>query len=79
MARAFCDPEFTISDLRAVYEAVWGVPLDPGNFQKKVTDIPGFLTNTSDLRQGERGRPAELYKAGPASVIDPPFRRPAPR
>ena len=32
----FCPPEFTISQLREVYEAVWGTQLDAANFQRKV-------------------------------------------
>jgi 8-oxo-dGTP diphosphatase len=37
LATAFCPEPFTIADLRAVYEAVWGAPLDPRNFHRKVT------------------------------------------
>ena len=37
-------PEFTVSELRHVYEAVWGVALDPRNFHRKVTSTAGFLT-----------------------------------
>ena len=36
IARRFCPPEFTISQLREVYEAVWGTQLDAANFQRKV-------------------------------------------
>ena len=28
---------------RAVYEAAWGVPLDPRNFSRKVLSAPGFV------------------------------------
>jgi len=72
----FCDDEFAISDLRKVYEAVWGVELDQGNFQNKVLEIDGFVEPTGSRRTGGRGRPPELYRAGPAERIDPPFRRP---
>lgn len=77
VATGFCPPEFTISELRGVYEAVWGVPLDPGNFQNKVTEIEGFVVATGKRREGGRGRPPELYRKGPARAIDPPLRRPA--
>lgn len=77
--RRLLAPEFTITDLRQVYEAVWGVNLDPGNFQKKVLDIPGFLVPTGRQRAGGKGRPPELYERGEASTIEPPFRRPVER
>ena len=32
LATAFCPEEFTIAELRRVYEAVWGTRLDPRNF-----------------------------------------------
>lgn len=72
----FCAEEFTISELRRVYEIVWGVELDQGNFQNKVLDIEGFVVPTGKKREGVRGRPPELFKAGPAERIEPPFRRP---
>lgn len=74
-ATAFLPPVFTVTELRGVYETVWGTSLDPGNFQKKVIDSEGFVIATGELRQGPRGRPAELYRAGPAETIDPPIRR----
>lgn len=43
---AFCPPEFTVGELRAVYEAVWDVTLDPANFHRKVTNASGFLVPT---------------------------------
>lgn len=44
LATAFCADEFTISELRGIYEAVWGVPLDPRNFHRKATKTVGFVT-----------------------------------
>ena len=76
VATDFCDDVFAISDLRSVYEAVWGVNLDQGNFQKKVLEIEGFVVSTGKRRKGARGRPPELFRAGPAHRIEPPFRRP---
>ena len=76
VATDFCEDEFAISDLRKVYEAVWGVELDQGNFQNKVLEIEGFVEPTGQRRSGGRGRPPELYRAGPANRIEPPFRRP---
>lgn len=79
VAVKFCPPEFTITQLRRVYEAVWDTTLDPGNFQNKVTEIPGFVVPTGERHRGGKGRPPELYRAGPATEIDPPFRRPSRR
>jgi 8-oxo-dGTP diphosphatase len=73
-ATAFCGPEFTISDLRQVYETVWGRQLDPGNFSRKVTGVDGFLISTG-RRSRDGGRPAALYRAGPATVLHPAILR----
>ncbi len=42
LAARFCPPEFTIRQLRQVYETVWGFPLDPGNFQRFVRESGAF-------------------------------------
>jgi ADP-ribose pyrophosphatase YjhB (NUDIX family) len=76
LATAFCGEHFTISDLRTVYEAVWGVALDQGNFHRKVTGMPGFVVPTGDVRYSSTGRPATLYRRGPAEVLTPPLLRP---
>jgi 8-oxo-dGTP diphosphatase len=76
LALSFLPEEFTVADLRAVYEAVWDQPLDPGNFQRKVTGVEGLLDDTGYRTDGARGRPATLYRAGPATAISPPLLRP---
>lgn len=75
LATAFCPPEFTVAELRAVYEAVWGRTLDPRNFHRKVTSVPGLLTDTGRRRTEGRGRPATVYRPGPATAIVPPLVR----
>ncbi|GEN80201.1 NUDIX hydrolase [Actinotalea fermentans] len=77
LATAFCPPEFTVADLRGVYEAVWGTALDPRNFHRKVTSTPGLLVDTGRTRAEGRGRPAALYRAGDARALQPPFTREA--
>jgi 8-oxo-dGTP diphosphatase len=62
LATAFCPPEFTVADLRRVYEAVWGVRLDPRNFSRKATSAVGFLEDTGRTTSGGTGRPAALYR-----------------
>jgi 8-oxo-dGTP diphosphatase len=66
---------FTVTDLRDVYEQLWGVGLDAGNFQRKVTGVPGLLRPSGGSVQRGRGRPAALYTARPTAAISPPLLR----
>ncbi|MBX9244741.1 NUDIX hydrolase [Actinotalea ferrariae] len=75
LATAFCTPEFTVSRLRRVYEIVWGTPLDPRNFHRKVTSTPGFLEDTGRTVADGPGRPAALFRAGATTTLHPPFLR----
>lgn len=76
LATAFCPPEFTVGELRRVYEAVWGVALDPRNFHRKVTGTPGFLVPTGGTTTRQGGKPAQLFRAGGATLLNPPMLRP---
>lgn len=78
LAASFLGEEFTVSELRGVYEAVWGGCLEPANFHRKALSVDGFLEATGNSRIG-RGRPAKLYRRGGASVIHPPLTRAAIR
>jgi 8-oxo-dGTP diphosphatase len=77
-ATAFCPTDFTIGDLRTVYEAVWSTTLDPRNFSRKVLATADFVEATGAKRAPETGRPAVLYRRGAAEVLSPPILRPAP-
>jgi 8-oxo-dGTP diphosphatase len=77
LAAAFCPAEFTIAELRAVYEAMWRTTLDPRNFHRKATTTEGLVEPIGRSTAGERGRPAQLYRRGPATVLYPPLLRPA--
>jgi 8-oxo-dGTP diphosphatase len=77
LAAAFCDSTFTIGDLRNVYEVVWDMPLDPRNFSRKVTNTEGFVQPTGSKRTPGTGRPAALYRRGPAQSLNPPLMRSA--
>jgi len=68
IATAFVGPTFTLAELRAVYEAVWGVQLDAANFRRSVVAESGWVIPTGRrARPGPAGgRPAELYRAGRA-------------
>lgn len=74
VATRFCAPEFTMTELRSVYEAAWATRLDARNFSRKVLGSPGFVVE-SGVRSGGRGRPAALYRAGEATSLYPPILR----
>jgi 8-oxo-dGTP diphosphatase len=74
LATAFCPREFTVGELRDVYEAVWDLKLDPRNFHRKVT-AGDFLIETGERTTRGGGRPAMLYRAGPAEQLYPPILR----
>ena len=75
LAVSFCGREFTVGELRRVYEAVWGERLDPRNFHRKVTRTGGFVVPTGRSTNRDGGRPARLYRRGRASVLHPPMLR----
>jgi 8-oxo-dGTP diphosphatase len=77
LGTAFCPSEFTVSELRHVYEAVWGAPIDPRNFHRKVTSTPGLLENTGHTLIDGPGRPATLYRRGKTTQLMPPITRDA--
>ena len=68
IATAFVGTTFTLAELRAVYEAIWGVQLDAANFRRSVVADDGWVIPTGRrARPGPTGgRPAELYRAGRA-------------
>ncbi|MGZ3098328.1 NUDIX hydrolase [Streptomyces sp. H72] len=80
LATAFCPPEFTLGELQQVYETVWGTALDRPNFRRKVLATPGFVEPVPGAARltGGRGKPAAVYRAGPATALHPPLLR-APR
>lgn len=78
LATAFCPPEFTLGELQAVYETVWDTALDRPNFRRKVLATPGFVEAVPGAARltGGRGKPAALYRPGPATALHPPLLRP---
>ncbi len=77
LATEFVAEPFTLPELRRVYAAVWGTPPDLGNFRRKVLGTEGFVVPTDDRGEasGSGGRPALLYRRGPARVVQPPMAR----
>jgi 8-oxo-dGTP diphosphatase len=80
IATAFVGPTFTLAELRAVYEAVWGVHLDGANFRRSVVADGGWVIPTGRrARPGAPGgKPAELYRAGRMWKLGGPIRRSQP-
>ncbi|MBT2404199.1 MULTISPECIES: NUDIX domain-containing protein [unclassified Streptomyces] len=79
LATAFCPPEFTLGELQAVYETIWDTALDRPNFRRKVLATPGFVEAVPGAARltGGRGKPAALYRPGPATTLHPPLLRPS--
>jgi 8-oxo-dGTP diphosphatase len=75
LATAFCAESFTISELQAVYEAVWDVELDQRNFYRKVQAVEGFIKKADGGPRITKGRPAQLFRVGPRTVLYPPLVR----
>ena len=77
IATAFVGPTFTVAELRAVYEAVWGVQLDGANFRRSVVGEDGWVIPTGRrARPGASGgKPAELFRAGRMWKQGSPVRR----
>jgi len=77
IATAFVETTFTLAELRAVYEAVWGVRLDAANFRRSLVGDEGWVIPTGRrARPGSTGgRPAELYRAGQAWSHGSPIQR----
>lgn len=75
LATMFCPPEFTVAELRRVYEIVWDTTLDSRNFHRKVTGADGFLVPTGEATARDGGRPAQLYRRGDLQMLHPPMLR----
>lgn len=78
VATAFIGATFTLAELRAVYEAVWGVQLDGANFRRSVVSGDGWVIPTKRRAQpgSSGGKPAELFRAGKLWKYGGPIRRP---
>lgn len=76
-AVAFCGNRFTMTELRRVYEIVWGKALDPRNFSRKILGIRDFLVPTGERTVRDGGRPAALYRHGTATTLHPAMLRPS--
>ncbi len=70
IAHAFLGPQFTLAELREVYEAVLQKPLDPANFRRQM-ELSGVIEPTGDVVTGGRHRPPRLYRyTGDVELVD---------
>lgn len=60
VAHGFLNEEFTLKELREVYEIVLGKPLDNGNFRRSV-EASGAIIPTGRVVAGGSHRPPALY------------------
>ena len=81
IAHGLLPEEFTLADLREVYESILGRRLDPANFRRQA-ESSGALIPTDRFRTGSH-RPARLYRydgaaelaaRGPVPPAEPPDR-----
>lgn len=74
IAAAWCRPAFTMTDLREVYEIMWGATFDAGGFTVKL-QRSGVLHATGTFDRSRGGRNAMLYRVDPdakfANPIEP--------
>nr|MDT0665090.1 DNA hydrolase [Micromonospora sp. DSM 115978] len=80
LATKFTRPEFTMTELREVYELVWDEPVHAANFHRKVLSVDGFVEDTGQTTQHSSprgGRRARLYRAGTAKNLHPALLRPS--
>ncbi len=70
IAHAFLGDEFTLAELRGVYEAVLQKPLDPANFRRQM-ESSGAIEATGGVVTGGRHRPPKLYRyTGDVQLVD---------
>ena len=60
VAYSLLPPEFTLSQLQSVYEAILAHPLDKRNFRKRILSL-GIIEPTGRTAKVGRHRPAQLY------------------
>jgi 8-oxo-dGTP diphosphatase len=74
LATNFLQSPFTIEELRSTYEVIWGFPLNPLRFRKRVMSIEGFIVPHTTAP----GRPNRFVQ-GPAGLLHPALLRESPQ
>ena len=67
IAHSFLGEEFTLAQLREVYEAILGRPLDPANFRRQIAASKSII-DTGRRIEGTRHRPPRLYRYNTAQA-----------
>jgi 8-oxo-dGTP diphosphatase len=55
---------FTLKQLRETYAAIWGAPIDAGNFAKRVARLEGFITECTEPDDGHIARGSDPFTTG---------------
>lgn len=61
IAHSFLGEEFTLAELREVYEAILQRPLDPANFRRQIAASKSII-DTGKRVEGTRHRPPRLFR-----------------
>lgn len=72
IAFQFLPAEFTLAQLRAVYEVILGKPIDPTNFRRRV-EASGTIMPTGKRVEGEAHRPPQLYRCTVNQTPEPEY------
>lgn len=78
LALRFVRKVFTLSELRAVFEIIWGADLEAANFRRSLIAGTEYVTPSGGVEAAGAtgGRPAQRYRATKAWRSGSPIRRP---
>ncbi len=69
IAQFLLPKKFTLTELQTVYELVLGREIDKRNFRKKILTLD-IVTDTGELKQGMKNRPAALYRFNTEKLVE---------
>lgn len=75
LATSFLKEPFSLAELRAIYESIWGVTLNPSNFARKIIQIDGFVEPVEKSERKTSGPAPMLYRTGKATTFHPAMKR----
>jgi 8-oxo-dGTP diphosphatase len=70
LATAFCADEFTVAELRHVYEVAWGTRLDTPNFHGKVAGSPFWCPRPPHPQRRTSGAALPPRRRDPPQLTD---------